>query len=252
MNKVLIIDHDYALAKKMRRMFTDIDTQAFSCGTLEMAAVLMEEDIYQVIIIDPDLPDGDGYDLIYQLEIGMYQSRDAAVILIIPNDAPSNARAQSEQGIMDYITKPFNPAVMKAKVWSQFQNRQRDSALKASRRFEAIGAGTRSSIVGEHMVSIDDYTFNFDIQEYSVRGKLIRLTRLEQCLLRNLVENKGIVLKRKALMDKLISESKMYIDQSLLERTVNGLCMRLNAYDYIKTVYGVGYIWINAEDKNSS
>ena len=76
---------------------------------------------------------------------------------------------------------------MKAKVWSQFQRRQKDFALKASRRFEAIGAGTKSSIVGEHMVVIDDYTFNFDTGEYSVHGKRVKLNRLEQCLLRNLV-----------------------------------------------------------------
>ena len=115
----------------------------------------------------------------------------------------------------------------------------------------AIGAGTKSSIVGEHMVVIDDYTFNFDTGEYSVHGKRVKLNRLEQCLLRNLVENKGIVLKRKALMDKLISESKIYMDESMLEKTVRGLRERLNARRYIKTVYGIGYIWIDAEEKKS-
>lgn len=250
MNKILIIDDDFALAEKMCRMFTDIETHALSCGTLRTAVDLLEDDTYQVIIIDPELPDGDGYDLVYELGLGMYESRDAAVILIISNDRRPDMPELGEQGITDYITKPFNLAVLKAKVWSQFQRRQKDFAFKASRRFEAIGAGTKSSIVGEHMVIIDDYTFNFDTGEYSVRGKEVRLNRLEQCLLRNLVENKGIVLKRKALMDKLMSESKMYMDESTLEKTVRGLSERLNAHDYIKVVYGIGYIWINIEDKN--
>ena len=249
MNKILIIDDDFALAEKMCRMFTDIETHALSCGTLETASVLLENDTYQVIIIDPELPDGDGYDLVYELGLGMFESRDAAIILIMSNDRKPDMLALGEQGITDYITKPFNLAVLKAKVWSQFQRRRKDFAFKASRRFEAIGAGTRSSIVGEHMVIIDDYTFNFDAGEYSIQGNQVRLNRLEQCLLRNLVENKGIVLKRKALMDKLISESKIYIDENTLEKTVKGLSDRLDARDYIKTVYGIGYIWTDAEDK---
>ncbi|MDE7322586.1 MAG: response regulator transcription factor [Lachnospiraceae bacterium] len=251
MNKILIVDEDSALAEQMCRMFTDIETRTWSCGTLESAEELLGESAYQVIIIDPELPDGDGYELIYELGLGNYGSGDAAIILIMDNDRKPDMLVLGEQGITDYITKPFNLAVLKAKVWSQFQRSRKDFALKASRRFEAIGAGTKSSIVGEHMVAIDNFMFNFDIGEYSAYGKKVRLNRLEQCLLRNLVENKGIVLKRKALMDKLISESKIYIDESMLEKTVRGLRERLNARRYIKTVYGIGYIWIDVEDKKS-
>lgn len=251
MNKILIVDEDFALAEQMRRMFTDIETHTHLCGTLESAEVLLEEEVYQVIIIDPELPDGDGYELIYDLGLGRYRSAEAAIILIMDNGRKPDMLVLGEQGITDYITKPFSLTVLKAKVWSQFQRRQKDFALKASRRFEAIGAGTKSSIVGEHMVVIDEYTFNFDTGEYSVHGKRVKLNRLEQCLLRNLVENKGIVLKRKALMDKLISESKIYMDEYMLEKTVRGLRERLNARRYIKTVYGIGYIWIDAEEKKS-
>ncbi len=249
MNKILIVDKDFALAEQMCEILTDIETSAEACGTLASAEELLGEDAYQVIIIDPELPDGDGYELVYDLGLGNYVSVDAAIILIMGNDRKPDMLVLGEQGITDYITKPFNLAVMKAKVCSQFQSRQKDFALKASRRFEAIGAGTRSSIAGEHLVTIDDYTFNFDAGEYSVCGKKVKLNRLEQCLLRNLVENKGIVLKRKALMDKLISESKLYIDESMLEKAVRGLRERLNARRYIKTVYGIGYIWIDVEDK---
>lgn len=253
MNKILIIDSDSGLDRKLYGMFADAETRVFYCGTLESAEVLLKKNKYQVIIIDPVLPDGNGYDLVCRLGSGICNS-GAAVILVLENDKKfdrlSVVQALYGQWIVDYITKPFNPLVLKAKVWSQFRRREKDSALRASMRFEAIGAGTRSSIAGEHMVENDDYSFNFDTGEYRVHGETVHLNRLEQCLLRNLVENKGIVLGRKALMDKLMYESRIRVDEGKLARTVRGLTEKLEAYGCLKTVYGIGYIWRDTEDKS--
>ncbi len=253
MNKILIIEADFELAEKLCRVLTDSETHAFSCGTLEAATALLESEQYQQIIIDTELPDGDGYDLIYELGLGLYESNDVPVILVVSNDSRPDMMELNKQGIADYITKPFNVSVLKAKVWTQFKRGKRNFSFRAITRFEAIGAGSRKSIIGEHVVAIDDYLFNFDTEEYSVAGKRVRLNRLEQCLLRNLVENKGIVLKKKALVEKLRSESRMtYIDETILAEVVHMLNNKLDARNYIKTVYGIGYLWALAEDKNKS
>lgn len=253
MNKILIIDADFKLAERLCRALTDTETQVFSCGTFEAAAALLESEQYQQVIIDPDLPDGNGYDLIYELGLGIYEPKDSAVILIASNDRKPDMTEYSKQGIVDYITKPFNISVLKAKVWSQFKRGKRNSSFRAISRFEAIGAGSRRSVIGEHVVEIDDYIFDFDAEEYSVAGELVQLTQVEQCLLRNLVENKGIVLKKKALVDKLRVESKLLIiDETVLAEVVHMLSNKLGAHNYIKTVYGIGYLWSVAEDKNKS
>ena len=136
------------------------------------------------------------------------------MILVVSNDREPDMSELRRQGVTDYITKPFNISVLKAKVWTQFKRGKRNSSFRAISRFEAIGAGSRRSMIGEHIVAIDDYVFNFDSGEYSAAGRNVRLNRVEQCLLRNLVENKGIVLKKKALVDKLKLESgTLYIDQ---------------------------------------
>ena len=62
----------------MCRALTDNETHAFSCGTLEAASALLESEQYQQIIIDTELPDGDGYDLIYDLGMGIYESKRCA------------------------------------------------------------------------------------------------------------------------------------------------------------------------------
>ena len=108
-------------------------------------------------------------------------------------------------------------------------------------------------MIGEHVVEIDDYIFDFDAETYRVAGELVPLNRIEQCLLRNLVENQGIVLKKKALVDKLKSECKIVsMDETILAEMVHMLGNKLGARNYIKTVYGIGYLWILAEDKNKS
>ncbi len=253
MNKILIIEADFKLAERLCRALADIETHVFSCGTLEAAAASLENEQYQQIIIDTELPDGDGYDLIYEIGDGIYESGDAPVILIVSNDRKPDAMELRKLGIADYITKPFNISVLKAKVWTQFKRGKRNSSFRAISRFEAIGAGSRKSIIGEHIVAMDGYVFNFDTGEYLVAGKRVRLNRLEQCLLRNLVENKGIVLKKKALVDKLKLESRMrHIDETILAEVIHMLSNKLNAHNYIKTVYGIGYLWVLAEDKNKS
>lgn len=253
MNKILVIEADAKLAERLCRALRDIDTHVFSCGTLEAATALLENELYQQIIIDTELPDGDGYDLIYELGLGIYDSSSAPIILITSNGCQIDMSELSKQGISDYITKPFNISVLKAKVCTQFKRQTREFSLRAISRFEAIGAGSRSSIIGEHVVEIDDYIFNFDMGEFFVAGERVRLNRFEQCLLRNLVENKGVVLKKKALVDKLRMETRVRcIDEMLLTEAVHMLSNKLSAQNYIKTVYGIGYLWTMAEDKNKS
>ena len=241
------------MAERLCRALRDTERHVFSCGTLEAATALMEKELYQQIIIDTELPDGDGYDLIYELGLGIYDSSSAPIILIASNGCQLDLTELGKQGISDYITKPFNVSVLKAKVCTQFKRQTREFSLRASSRFEAIGAGSRSSIIGEPVVEIDDYIFNFDLGEFRIAGERVRLNRFEQCLLRNLVENKGVVLKKKALVEKIRMETRVLcIDETLLTEAVHMLSNKLKAQNYIKTVYGIGYLWTMAEEKNKS
>ncbi len=252
MNNILIIEADFKLAERMGWAMMDAETHVHTCSTCESAAALLEREKFQLIIIETKLPDGNGYVLIDELRNGFYKSKNPAIILIVPSEESLSVQKLSELGISDYITKPFNTAVLKAKVWTQFKRRKKGANYHAIGRFEAIGAGSKKSVIGEHLVMIDTYQFNFDAEEYRIAGKKVRLNRLEQSLLRNLVENKGIVLKKKALVEKLCSECRIFIDDAMLAETVHMLRNKLDAHNYIKTVYGIGYLWTLVEDKNKS
>ncbi len=198
------------------------------------------------------MPGMDGFELCRSLKNDK-KTKNIPIIFISAYDNPKDIMEGLTLGGADYITKPFNVSVLKAKVCTQFKRQTREFSLRAISRFEAIGAGSRSSIIGEPVVEIDDYIFNFDLGEFRIAGERVRLNRFEQCLLRNLVENKGVVLKKKALVEKIRMETRVLcIDETLLTEAVHMLSNKLKAQNYIKTVYGIGYLWTMAEEKNKS
>ena len=68
--------------------------------------------------------------------------------------------------------------------------------------------------------------------------------------MRILLENKGSVLKRRALSCRLRSESKTTIDEAGLAKIIQTLSEKLSAQNYIKTVYGIGDRWAMCDDKS--
>lgn len=248
MNRILIVEPDAALREKLCAAIRDNETEAVGCECLASARALLEKipwekEAYQIAVVDTQLPDGNGYNLVYELKNGAHAVQDTSVIVILPNDEEPDAAELGGKGIADYITKPFSTAVLLAKIHTQFEHKRKNYGFKAIGRFEATGSAGPIGISGEQQVAIDQYAFDFDAEKYSVAGREVSLSRMEQSLLRILVGNRGIVLKRNALIERLKTEDKVCMDIDALADTVNALSEKLAARDYIKTVFGIGYMW---------
>lgn len=83
--------------------------------------------------------------------------------------------------------------------------------------------------------------------EFRKNGQLIELSKTEQRLLRLLVENQGHVLPREMLLERVWSGSAEYVEENALSVTVKRLRDKLEDTPskprFLKTVYGIGYIW---------
>lgn len=88
---------------------------------------------------------------------------------------------------------------------------------------------------------IDDYRFDFVRMEYYHGEEQVELSKTEQKLLRILVENRGISLRREVLLDRIWSSEAEFVDENALSVTVKRLRDKLGAQKRIKTVYGIGY-----------
>lgn len=245
MERVLIAVADFMLAEKLCGAFSDEETSPVTCGSIESALNLVYQTDFRVVILDEILPDGNSINFIGEIKGCYAEKNDISIILLVPNEYIGDIAAAYMHGADDCVSKPFSTAALKARVATQIRKRRHIYNFEASRRFDAIGSASVKGVRGEHMVAIDKYIFDFDRQDFRQFGEGVALNNVEQGLLRILVENKGVVLKRTALMERMRSETGKDIDEAALVDTIMALRDKLDAGDYIKTVYGVGYMWVN-------
>ena len=168
-----------------------------------------------LIILDINLPDGSGFDLLREI-------RRTPVIILTANDLETDEVTGLELGADDYITKPFSLMVLRARI---------DKVLRKDRRREAW------------VYSSGGYRFDFERMEFSVNETAVELSKTEQKLLKILVQNKERTLTREMLVDRIWTDGAEYVDENALSVTVGRLRRKLGAADVIQTVYGIGYVW---------
>ena len=221
-NKILIIEDDIALNNGIVLALKNDNYIFEQSYTLGEAKIKISEQIFDLLILDINLPDGNGLIFLSDLR----KKTAIPVILLTANDMETDVVAGLELGADDYITKPFSLMVLRARVNTQ---------LRKNQPFKA------------NSMQIDDFLFNFDTMEFSKMGKTIELSKTEQKLLRILVENIGITLSRADLVDRIWTDGAQYVDENALSVTIKRLRDKIEDTPtipkYIKTVYGLGYTW---------
>ncbi|MBQ7371824.1 MAG: response regulator transcription factor [Blautia sp.] len=171
-----------------------------------------------LIILDVNFPDGNGFDLLKKIR----RESSVPIIILTANDLETDEVTGLSLGADDYITKPFSLMVLRARI---------ENALRKS----------NTSINNSY--TDDIYSFDFDRMEFYENGNTIELSKTEQKLLRLLIQNKGQTLTREFLIDRIWTDGADYVDENALSVTASRLRKKLNAADYIQTVYGIGYMW---------
>lgn len=218
MYHILIVEDDQTLAEGLCRALTSDCILADSCGTIKRAKERLREQTYALVILDVNLPDGNGFGFLKELKAEF----ETVVILLTANDMETDIVTGLESGAEDYITKPFSLAVLRARVNTQLRRLGQSPASQKEK--------------------LDDYFFDFERMEFYYRKEKVELSKTEQKLLRIFMENKEITLSRETLIDYIWGQTE-YVDENALSVCVKRLRDKLHAGDYIKTVYGIGYVW---------
>ncbi|MCI9512417.1 MAG: response regulator transcription factor [Oscillibacter sp.] len=222
MKRILIVEDDRALGDGVRLALQHPELEAVLCRTLAEARPALECQPFDLAILDVNLPDGSGLELLRQLR----QSSSLPVILLTANDMETDIVTGLESGADDYITKPFSLAVLRARVNAQLRRGEPPAADR---------------------VDLPPFSFDFGRMEFRKNGVLIELSKTEQKLLRLLVENRGRTLTRAALVDRVWTDGAEYVDENALSVTAKRLRNKLEDIpsrpQYLKTVYGLGYTW---------
>lgn len=223
MKHILIVEDDAILAAGLCRALASHEIKTTSCETLHDAQEMLLRHNWSLILLDVNLPDGNGFDFLTELR----QTTQLPVILLTANDLETDIVCGLELGADDYITKPFSLAVLRARVNTQL------------RRSEQAAVS--------NCITLGRFSFDFDHMVFTADGLPIELSKTEQKLLRILVENRGVKLSRSDLVDRIWTDGAEYVDENALSVTVKRLRDKLGAQDTIKTVYGIGYMWVNTD-----
>lgn len=223
MQTILIIEDDNALSAGLARALSSETVTVENCNSIQAARLKINSGSYSLIILDVNLPDGNGFDFLREIK----QTLSTPVIMLTANDMESDIVTGLEQGADDYITKPFSLAVLRARVQTQLRR---------------ILPATPPSANSSRYV-LDDYVFDFDKMEFYCKGAPVELSKTEQKLLRILTENAGTTLTRSRLIDFVWTDGAEYVGENALSVAIKRLRDKLSVQDCIKTVYGIGYIW---------
>ena len=218
MKKILIVEDDKKLNDGIRLALRN---EFFCIQALSIQAATEAYKEYEIdlILLDVNLPDGSGIDFMTEIR----KKDTVPIILLTANKMEMDIVSGLELGANDYITKPFSLMVLRARVGVQLRNEK-----------TSVGVYRRGEL-----------SFDFDKMEFRNGNNILEFSKIEQRLLRYLIENKGRSLSRGQLIDYVWQGDAEYVEDHALTVAINRLRNKMGENpECIKTVYGIGYTWV--------
>ena len=191
--RILVVEDDQLLNKTLSYNLSAVGYSVDGAMSKAVAIRFLEKQDYDLIVLDVNLPDGNGFDICHEVK---ERRPDTAVIFLTANDMESDMLKGFELGADDYVTKPFPISVFQKKV----------SAL-----LNRISAQSGGDFYDDGNLYI-----NFSELSACLAGQPITLTSLEYRLLKVLTRNSQTVLTRQVLCIVLFN-SIIIVTQSMDE-----------------------------------
>ncbi len=228
---IQIVEDDRSLSEGVAITLSDGNTfnREYTIGDAKTGFLNYGAEL-SLIILDLNLPDGSGYDYLKFVR----ERSNVPVLILTANDLEMDEVTGLTLGADDFLTKPFSLAVLRARVASLI--RRSEITKEAS--------GVSSSSDKALVYNLDDMTFDFDKLIFKKGDEEIILSVNEQRLLKIFLDNKGRVLTRNLLMDRLWGNDGEFVDENALSVTINRLRSKIDDgadVKHISTIYGQGY-----------
>lgn len=214
MKPILVVDDEKAIANLICHVLRDAGYECEMATSGAKAADMIEEKAYELVLLDIMMPEIDGYDLLeYIGPLG------TPVIFVTAKDDTSDRVKGLRMGADDYIVKPFEPEELVARV---------ESVLRRANR-------------GDRTLSACGVECDMATRRVTAGKEEVLLTPKEFELLVALIQNKGIILSREYLNERIWGEYDE-VETRTLDTHIQRLRKKLGWEKSIRTLYKVGYI----------
>ena len=216
--KILIVDDEEMIREVLREYVEFEGNEAFEAADGMEAVRLCNENDYDLVLMDVMMPHLDGFSAVKEIK----KHKDVPVIMLSARGEEYDKLFAFELGVDDYVTKPFSPKEVMARIQAVTKRHAQSSFLADVQKFE----GLEVDMVGRNVF---------------VDGEKAELTPKEYELLFYFVRNKGIALTREKLLYDVWGFD-FYGDDRTVDTHVKMLRSNLKQYrKFIITLRGLGY-----------
>lgn len=215
MKKLLLLEDDTMIASGIIYALNNEGYEVIYCQNVRSALEQVRSQLFQLAILDMQLPDGNGFDVSAKLK-----NTDTPVIFLTIVDDEAEIVKAFEEGADDYVVKPFRIKELLARVKRTLQKK----------------AGTNQDVMMVGKVAI-----HTDAGKVYVDERQVELTALEYRLLLIFAMNQSKLLTRTQILEKIWDMEGNFVEDNTLTVYVKRLREKLGNAIHIETVRGMGY-----------
>ena len=224
-DRILIVDDDAAVLSLLTKVIRSNGLDAECSQSAEQALELLNSQTYDLILMDVNMHGMDGFT---GVEIIRSRGIKTPIIIVSGRKEDFDTLYGLDIGADDYITKPFNPVTLGAKV-------------------KALIRRSRNSVTGtESIISAGPFTYNTSTLRLYKHGTEISLSSKENAMMKLFIDNVNHVFSKDMLYDMIWGEA--IIDENAIMVYVNRLRHKIEDDPakprYIQNVRGVGYRFV--------
>lgn len=215
--KVLLVEDDLDVGNGVRLVLADLQIEVVWVRRLDQAALALEDEGLDLVLLDLCLPDGDGLSLVRQLR---RQPRRLPVLVLSARDALEDRLTCLDEGADDFLVKPF--------ALAELVSRLRALARRSGLGGDADGLQLRGLRLCEQT------------RQVGLHGQPVKLSRSEFDLLAMLLKRSGRVMTRRSLEAHALRGGSL-CDSNSLDVHMSNLRRKIGP-GFIRTVRGIGYV----------
>lgn len=222
MNKVFIIEDDVKINEQLGSFLKRYGYEVATSFDFENIVDIALEENPKIILLDINLPVFDGYYICKEIR----KQSNVPIIVVTSRDTEMDELISMNFGADDFITKPYNAAILLARIESIIRR-----------------------VYGNNSMEIYEYNglrYNLSTSEMEYEGNKSDLTKNESRILYTLIKNKGKIVSRSELM-KYLWQNDEFVDDNTLTVNINRLRKKMEeigANNMLTTKRGQGYILV--------
>lgn len=226
MSKILVCDDDKEIVEAIDIYLTQEGYTVLKAYDGQEAITVLKEEKVDLLVIDVMMPRLDGI----RATLKIREENNMPIIILSAKSEDADKILGLNVGADDYVTKPFNPLELVARVKSQL------------RRYTQLGSTVNTN--GQAVYGTGGLLINDDLKEVTVDGEVVKLTPIEYNILLLLVKNQGKVFSIEQIYENIWNEEAIGADNTVavhIRHIREKIEINPKEPRYLKVVWGVGY-----------